>query len=49
MNFKYVWERNVPTSPLEKELILTSTATLTMNFTLKTSMPFSLSEENHYL
>jgi hypothetical protein len=30
-------------------LILKSTATLPMNFTLKTSMPFSINEENHYL
>lgn len=33
--------------PLEKELILTSGATLPMNFTLKTALPFSISEENH--
>ena len=49
MSFKYIWEKNVPAIPLERELILTSGASLPMNFTLKTVMPFSISEENHSL
>lgn len=49
MTFKYTWEKHVPITPMEKELVLTSSATLPMNFTLKTAMPFSVSEENHYL
>ena len=49
MNFRYVWEKNVSVIPLEKELVLTSGASLPMNFVLKTSMPFSISSENHFL
>jgi hydrocephalus-inducing protein len=49
IHFKYVWEKNVPTLPLEKVLELTSGSTLPLDFHLKVSPPFSVSEENHYL
>ena len=45
--FKYFWERNVPVLPLDRDLILTSGSNLPLNFALKVSPPFSVSEENH--
>lgn len=39
----------MPTVPLEKWLVLSSAASLPMNFTLKTAMPFSITEENYSL
>jgi hydrocephalus-inducing protein len=47
--FKYFWERNVPIIPLEKELALTSGSSLPLNFTLKLSPPFAVSEDTHSL
>jgi hydrocephalus-inducing protein len=45
--FKYFWERNVAVLPLDRDLILTSGSNLPLNFGLKVSPPFSVSEENH--
>jgi hydrocephalus-inducing protein len=42
--FKYFWERNVPILAIEKDLILTSGSNLPLNFALKLSPPFAVSD-----
>lgn len=52
LNFKYVWQiedKEVKVPVLEKTLELTSGSSLPLDFTLKVSPPFSVSEETHFL
>ena len=46
LNFKYVWEKNVPFMHIAKNLEITCGSLLPVNFTLKVQTPFSISAEN---
>ena len=42
LNFEYIWVENEQSYVQKKEIILTNISTLSLNFTLKTEIPFNL-------
>ena len=52
LNFKYVWDvpdKDIKVPPLEKILELTSGSSLPLDFNLKVTPPFSVSDDVHSL
>lgn len=49
LNFKYLWEKGVPMLPIAQTLEMTCGSSLPTNFSVKTSPPFSINQENFSL